>query len=68
MDELEGLVARGGDARVDVGLILDEVRLHVGFVDIGRTLGGLISARLGSQIWGHVPRIEEGRGKVGGGF
>lgn len=70
LDELEGLVARRGDARVDVGLVLDEVRLHVGFVDIGRTLRGLIStsARPGSQINGHVPRIEGGRGKVGKAF
>ena len=38
LDELEGLVARGGDAGVDVGLVLDEVWFHVGFVDVGRTL------------------------------
>ena len=40
LDELEGLVARRGDARVNVGLVLDEVRLQVGFVDVGRTLRG----------------------------
>ncbi len=35
LDESEGFVARRGDARVDVGLVLDEVRFHVGFVDVG---------------------------------
>ena len=77
LDELEGLVARRGDARVDVRLVLDEVRLQVGFVDVGRTLRArwwgfsqLCSSFLGVivKIEGHVPRIEGGRGKVGGAF
>jgi hypothetical protein len=75
LDESEGLVARRGDARVDVGLVLDEVRLQVGFVDVGRTLRGdeaLVSVLLKfgacRKIEGHVPRIEGGRGKVGGAF
>lgn len=40
LDESEGLEARRGDACVDVGLVLDEVRLQVGLVYVGRTLRG----------------------------
>jgi hypothetical protein len=45
LDELEGFVARRGDARVDVGLVLDEIWFNVGFVDVGRALRALLSVR-----------------------
>jgi len=44
LDESEGLVVRGGDARVDVGLVLDEVWFEVGFVDVRRALRSAVSA------------------------
>jgi hypothetical protein len=44
LDESESLVVRGGDAGVDVGLVLDEVRFEVGFVDVRRALRSAVSA------------------------
>jgi hypothetical protein len=44
LDESEGLIARGGDARVDVGLVLDEIWFHVSFVDVRRALRSAVSA------------------------
>jgi hypothetical protein len=44
VDESEGLVVRGGDACVDVGLVLDEVWFEVGFVDVRRALRSAVSA------------------------
>jgi hypothetical protein len=38
LDKVEGLVARRGDAGVDVGLVLDEVGFDEGLVDVGRAL------------------------------
>jgi hypothetical protein len=38
LDESEGFVVRRGDARVDVGLVLDEVWFDISFVDVGRAL------------------------------